>query len=469
MAQYHRLVHPVLGVPRTFFASVEYKKKAKPKLPDLRHLLSEVLLHRLQVFGMGLLGTLLIVMPFTWMGCQVSGSDKQVQIRLSTWGSAEEIAVIKNLIQDFESRHPQIQVNLLHIPENYFQKLHILIAGGLTPDVMFVNSLSFPVYAENSIFYSMDQWLDQSDTPLSRSMFFDQALKALSWKGKVYAIPRDVSNLVVYYNADLFRQAGLSPPSPRWTLEEMVALARQLTTDLDGNGTLDQFGISFYAKPPLFWLPFLWSQGGDLFSPDFQEFSLASPDAVKALQFYADLRHRWHVAPTLKDVGSTTMSQLFLQGKLAMMVGGRWSVPVLRQQARFEWDVVPFPHGKSGSVVGIDASGYAVSATTGHLKESLALVAFLSSREAQEAFNQSGLIVPARKDVAESRSFLSAPPEHGRYFVEVINQGYPTHVPERWNEIAEELNVALEPVWEGTQKAQDAIARVEPRIRKLLP
>ncbi len=401
-------------------------------------------------------------------GCGNTAQSDSTTLKLSTWGSAEELTLLRKLVDAFEQRHPKVRVEIVHIPENYFQKLHILLAGGLAPDVIFVNSLSYPVYADSDIFLPLDQLLDEPVDALGRETFFETSLKALTWEKKLYAIPRDVSNLVVYYNADLFRQAGVQPPGADWTMADLVRLGKKLTRDVDHDGKRDQWGVSFYPKPPLFWLPFVWSEGGDIFDKTLAEFELDSADAAQALQFYADLRHRYHVAPTREEAGSANASQLFLQNKLAMMVSGRWTVPVLRTQAKFNWDVAPFPRGKAGSVVGVDASGYAIAKSTKHPRESWELIAFLSSPEAQDAFSESGLIVPARKDVAQSEAFLAAPPAHGRYFVESIETGYPSHTPVRWNEIAEELNLALEPVWEGREKAGVAMRRVAPRIEKLL-
>ncbi len=411
---------------------------------------------------------LLMLGAVIFASCGTQTKNDVVTLRFSTWGSAEEMVVLNSLLNTFEAKHPHIHIQVLHIPENYFQKLHILIAGGLTPDVVFMNSLSLPVYADNNIFLPLESFLGKPQSPLNQKTFFEPALKALSWKEHLYAIPRDVSDLVVYYNADLFKQAGLLPPKPNWTLQEMLVMAQKLTRDTNGDGVQDQFGISFYAKPPLFWLPFVWSTGGHLFNPGLTQFQLNQPKAVQALQFYGDLRNRWHVAPRLEEVGSATMSQLFLQGKLAMMVSGRWSVPILRKQAKFHWDVVPFPQGNAGSVVGVDASGYAISKVTQHPQESWELVQFLSSHHAQQIFSQSGLIVPARIDVAQSAGFLKNPPAHGRYFISVIAQGQPSHTPVRWDEISEELDLALEPVWEGTTTAKQAIESVSPKIEKLL-
>ncbi|WP_303672698.1 ABC transporter substrate-binding protein [Vampirovibrio chlorellavorus] len=443
-----------------------------------------------QTLGLAALG--LIVAGL--VGCQTRPTARSVQIQLSTWGSAQEVAVLKSLLRDFERSHPQIRVQLLHIPENYYQKLHILVAGDMAPDVIFTNSLSFPIYASQGIFRDLRPYLapgakntgasdENSDRvsngpseALSEAQFYPQALKAFRWRlpnGQriLGALPRDISNVVIFYNRDLFRQAGLAEPRAGWTWEQFREIADRLTVDANNDGDPDQFGVSFYSTPPLFWLPFVWSAGGDLFSPDLRRFTLNQAKAVEGLRFYADLRHKWHVAPKKVESGGTSMSQLFLQQKVAMLVSGRWSVPVFREQAKFRWDVVPLPVGPSGqSRVGIDASGYAIAAKSQHPTESFALIRYLLSREAVRTVTESGLIVPARPDVATSAAFLSPhqAPAHGQAFLDVIPEGVPTHTPPRWNEVAEELGLALEPVWDGQQDPAMAMAAVKPKLDALL-
>jgi multiple sugar transport system substrate-binding protein len=429
---------------------------------------------------------LLCLMLMGLMGCQAKPPARTVQIQLSTWGSAQEVAVLKSLLRDFERSHPQIQVQLMHIPENYYQKLHILVAGDMAPDVIFTNSLSFPIYASQGVFRDLRPFLSAqgqangsshgvSET-LSQTQFYPQALKAFTWRQPngqsiLGALPRDISNVLIFYNRDLFRQAGLEEPQAGWTWEQFRETADRLTVDVNNDGDPDQFGVSFYSTPPLFWLPFVWSAGGDLFSPDLRRFTLNQPKAIEGLRFYADLRHKWHVAPKKVESGGSSMSQLFLQQKVAMLVSGRWSVPVFREQAKFRWDVVPLPVGPSGqSQVGIDASGYAISAKSKHPGESYALIRYLLSRKSIRQVTESGLIVPARPDVANTAAFLSPgqAPAHGQAFLDIIPNGVPTHTPPRWNEVAEELGLALEPVWDGQQDPATAMAAVKPKLDKLL-
>lgn len=410
-------------------------------------------------------------------GCQRQ-PEKNIRIQLSTWGSAQEISVLKNILKDFERSHAGISVDLLHIPENYYQKLHILVAGDMAPDVIFTNSISFPIYASQGIFRDLRPLMAQqsANAKLSENQFYPQALTAFTWQQPsghkiLAALPRDISNVVIFYNRDLFAKAGLPEPKAGWRWEEFREIANRLTADSNNDGDPDQFGFSFYSTPPLFWLPFVWSAGGNLFSADLSRFTLDEPKALAGVRFYADLRNKWHVAPKKVESGGATMSQLFMQQKLAMMVNGRWSVPVLREQARFQWDVVPLPVGPNGqSSVGLDASGYAIAAKSKHPQESFELIRYLLSKAAVRQVTASGLIVPARTDVAESDVFLSPgqAPAHGKAFLDIIPNGVPTHTPARWNEIAEELGLALEPVWNGQQDAAMAMRRLKPKVDRLL-
>lgn len=402
-----------------------------------------------------------------WSGCAPSSpkDSRPVTLRVSTWGSAEEMAILKTQLAQFETQHPRIQVSVIHAPENYFQKLHILVAGGLTPDVMMVNSFDYPVYAHHKILAPLDKPLDGNHL---QSVFFPAALQAFRYQGVLYALPRDVSVLGVFVNTDMLKAHGVEIPQSDWSITDLKALAPKLTQDTTGDGQPDEFGISFSSKPPLMWLPYVWSEGGALLSDDLQHVRLNEPKAVEALQAYADLRNKAHGAPTKTQVGNATMSQLFVQGKLSMLVSGRWSVPLLRKQAKFHWEVLPFPQGRAGSRVGVDASGYALSSTTTHPKEAWELLAFLTSRPVQTAFAQGGLIVPARQDVAQSPAFRVSPASSSQVFLDAMASGVPTQAPLRWNELAEELNLGLEPVFDGTQSARDAIAQMTPKLEAML-
>ena len=364
----------------------------------------------------------LIISVFLLCGC--TKKETGTVIEFASWGSKSEVEILKPILSDFEKENPDIKVEFMHIPQNYFQKIHLLFASNTAPDVIFINNLYLPVYANAGVLEPLD---------LSSNQFYGQAIEALSFKGVLYAIPRDVSNLVIYYNKDIFDKKHIPYPSQDWTFSEFLNTAENLT---DKN----TFGISF-EEDPLFYLPYLMSNGGGIL-PD----EINKQESQNALNFYADLRKKYHVAPRKSDSASATMAQMFLQGRLGMYLSGRWMVPKIREEAVFDWDITKFPKGTKGSIVQLDASGWAVSKSSKHKKEALKLVEFLSSKQSIEKFVKSGLIVPAREDVGNSKIFLDGQkPENAKIFLDIIQTSKPTPVTVDYREILDKLKKDMEP------------------------
>lgn len=400
------------------------------------------------------------------LACQAARDPNTIQF--STWGSPEEMDILRPLVQEFEASHPELKVEILHIPDKYYQKLHALLAANLSPDVMFVNNIQFPMYASNQAFLNLEPYL-ASSTALKAEQFYPKTLDGFRWQNQLQGIPRDASNMVVYYNQDLFDQAGLAYPSANWTMAEMIAKAKTLTVDNNQDGTPERFGVSFQDYL-LFWLPYVWSMGGDVFNSDRSQFTLNQPEALAGLQQHADLRFKEHVAPRSAEAGTLTMSEMFLQGKVAMIVNGRWAVPLYRQNIKFRWDIARFPAGPAGSIVDADASGWVISKTARSPDKAWQLVEFLASRKASEAFTKPGLIIPARKDVAQSQVFLSPgeAPAHAQVFLDALENGRPMPAVPYWNTVMDQVTQALEPVWEGRQTAAEALKGIEQKIQPLL-
>ncbi|MEB3298925.1 MAG: sugar ABC transporter substrate-binding protein [Candidatus Sericytochromatia bacterium] len=386
-------------------------------------------------------------------------SRPDVGLRFSTWGSLDEIATLRPILEEF-TRREGIPVDLIHIPDEYAHKLRLMVVGGSVPDVMFMSNEALPGFARRGVLADLGPRLVK-DPAVRESDFFPQVLEAMRWKGALHGLPRDLSNLVVFYNKDLFDAAGVPYPKPGWTVADLERIAPRLT--IPGR----QWAIGFQPNP-LVWTPWVWSFGGDVMDAGMTRCTLGEPEARAGLQFYLDLRHRHRVAPSDKDTGNARMTQLFATGKLAMFVYGRWAVPGYRRKINFRWDVTTFPSGPAGSVVDTDASGWVMSARTRHPDAAWKLIRHLAGKQSSEAFTRSGLIVPARPDVARSPVFLSGAPAGNRVFLDVIAKGRPTRVPPAYDEITWELIDGLGPVWTGEETLDRALPPVVRRIDALL-
>lgn len=374
-----------------------------------------------------------LIIWIKWKQVEKSDRANKVVIQFASWGSQSEIAILKPILKEFEEKNPDIKVDFVHIPQNYFQKIHLLFASNLAPDVLFINNLELPIYANAGMLEVLAP---------KKGVFFKKALTALSYNDKVYAIPRDVSNMVIYYNKDIFNKYNVSLPNKFWTFNDLLNIAAKLTIDTDNDGKIDIWGISF-DEEPMFYLPYLMSDGGGFLSDNLKSIIIDSPKSQKGLRFYADLRNQYHVAPTKAESASATMAQLFLQGKLAMQLSGRWLVPKYRTDAKFNWGVINFPAGDAGSVVPLDASGWAVAKSSKHKREAIRLISFLASKSSIEKFAKSGLIVPARIDVANGDFLHNQNSEQeekmAKVFVDVIKTAKPTPVSINYSEIQDDL------------------------------
>ena len=374
-----------------------------------------------------------IVLPLLFVTLAVSGCDhvhpQETTIQFSTWGSQSELEILKPILENFEKENPTVHVELMHIPQNYFQKIHLLFASNTPPDVIFMNNLYLPVYANAGVLEEIE--------PFEKNQYPPTLLQSLSQNGKLYAIPRDVSTMVIFYNKTLFDKKSVPYPKQDWTFDDFLQTAKQL----NGNGV---WGISF-EEAPIFYLPYLMSEGGGILSDDLSKEIIETENSQKGLKFYADLRKKYHVAPQKEEIASATSAQMFLQQKIAMHLSGRWLVPKYREEARFDWDIVPFPKGSAGSVVPLDSSGWAIAKQSKHKEEAKLLIKYLASKESSEQLTASGLIVPARIDVANSTKFLDGKkPKNAQVFLDAIKTAKPTPISVNYREITDKLGKQLE-------------------------
>ena len=347
--------------------------------------------------------TLLISILFL---CGCSSKNYQEEISFSSWGSITEVNIIKKIISDFEKENPQIKINFIHIPQNYYTKLHLLFASNTAPDVIFINNLYLPIYS--------NQLLDLSEK-IKKEKFFPQAVESLSYNGYLLAVPRDISNLVFYINTDLIKTLPYN-----WKIEDLLELAQKNTTS-------NTWGIGF-EEDVFYALPYLRYYG-----EEFNDKLL--PEASQGLNFYKDLRDKYKIAPTSAQVGSSTLAQMFLDKKIGIYLSGRWMFPKIKEKANFDWEIKSFPIGQNP--LPCDTSGWAISKNSKHIDSALKFVEFISSKKSSEYFTQTGLIVPARIETAE---ILKNGEHNEQVFVDIIKNSKNTYVDKNFKKRTQRFN-----------------------------
>lgn len=387
-------------------------------------------------------------------------------ISFMIFGDAAEKAAYEQLVAAFEERHPAIDVALIHIPSqsDYRQRLGVDFAAGTPADVVLLNYRRYAAYAARGALEPLGPYLERSAL-LDQADFYPEAIQPFVWDGQLMCIPQNLSSLVVYYNRDLFRAAGLDDPAPDWSWEQFLAAARALTRDVDGDGRIDQYGLG--TEVSIFRAaPFIWQNGGELVdnleAPT--RLTLDTPAAREALQWFVDLQVRHRVVPDAVAETAENSESRFLNGRLGMFLNSRRGVPAYRTIEGFDWDVAALPQGKQRAGI-LHADAYCMPALSANKEAIWSFIEFANAAEGQHIIAASGRTVPSLRAVAETPTFLNPgqKPANSRVFLDVIPWIRTVPIMAGWAEIEELTAEELSRAYYGQASLDEAIRVAQER------
>ena len=353
---------------------------------------------------------------FLLTGC--AKQTKTCEVSFMTWGSESEINIIKSVISDYEKLHPDKKIRLIHTPQNYFPKLHLYFASKMEPDVVFLNNIYSKIYINSGLLEDLTPYFEED---INNGTFYQSSIDSFSSDGKLYAIPRDISDMVFFVNKDIFKKNNVSVPDKFNSIDEFYDILDKIKTD-------ENFAVNIEPMS-IYWINFLALNGGGIISDDLKHIILTENNSVEAFQRYSDLSSKFHLAPTKAEIASKTTAQMFINGELALYMSGRWMVPKFRSAIKdFDWDVIAFPISDENKIT-VDTSGWAVSKNSKQKQDAVEFVKYMSSYDSIKKISRSGLIVPARVDVATSDAFLDGEnPKNAKAFIDVFKFSKPTPV-----------------------------------------
>lgn len=388
-----------------------------------------------------------------------------VTVTLLTFGSPDELAVYRSLADDFTRANPDVRVRVLEAADraDLATRLSSAFAAGDPPDLFLVNYRLFPQYAARGVLEPVGPRLDRS-RQLEADDFYAEALDAFRWDGELTCMPQNISSLAVYYNVDQFIQAGIPLPTEAWTWDDMLDAAKALTgPDLDGDGLRDQHGLG--VDPEFVRLaPFVWSAGGRVFDDDEHptRITMDDPAAQQALGDFMDLWWTHDVVPSELEYEAEDNEARFANGRMAMVMGSRRSVPYFRTITGFRWDVAPLPV-RATPVSLLHSDAYCLPAAGAHRDEAWRFVEFAVGADGAPAVAASGRTVPSLREAAESEAFLD--PLHAPASSQVFLDAIPTlrAVPtvSTWPEIEDTADLVLEvALWRERRSPEQVAAEL---------
>lgn len=311
---------------------------------------------------------LTMVLALALSGCQTDDGVTEIDfLNYSSNGGQEE--TLAAMITAFETANPDVKVNVETLGyDDYFTQLAIRVAGNQAPDVFELNIENFRAYANKGAISEIDT------SKIDITNIHPTTLEAFQIDDKQYGLPTKFSNVVLVYNKDLFDQAGQSYPTKDWTWDDELAAAQKISALAD-----DTFGI---FRPIQTWEFYktVEQNGGSMMNADQTKFTLNSDENVEALEMMIARVNDTNVTPTAEQLGGMGDWDLFLAGKLGMIVTGIWAFQTFSDQATFEWDIQVEP-GIETKATHFFSDAVVVSADSEEQEAAAAFAAFLSGSE----------------------------------------------------------------------------------------
>ncbi|SFM38928.1 multiple sugar transport system substrate-binding protein [Paenibacillus sp. 1_12] len=381
-------------------------------------------------------------------------SGGQVTIKMTISGSDQEMKLRKETAELFMKQHPNIKIDWVDIGKDRYQKTLTLIAGGDAPDILYINDWVAPL-AQKGVLKPLDEFI-KSDPDFKVDQFYPSVIDALKLEGKLYALPQEISPIVIYYNKDLFDKAGVPYPTSSWTQDDFLNVAKKLSIP-----EKKQYGFVL-SNGLTYWGGWMLRNGNNVFTPDFKKSGFGTPETLKSLQTIKKMVVDDHLTPNTAEV--TAMGQgtdaLFRNQQVAMIEAGLWYLPPFKSELLpFKWDVVMQPKGVNQNVKA-GVLNWGMSAKTKHPKEAWEVLKFFEGHEGMMIVAKYNMALPATTDKEANQLIIDSKfPENVKAFVDsapLINMDEFRHP--KWAEIHQAVKEQMDLLMLGKQ-APEAIQK----------
>jgi multiple sugar transport system substrate-binding protein len=414
------------------------------------------LAHRRASRILGILIILTLIMataPF-----QRTVAQDKVTITYFTFSAApDHTADLDKMIDLFEAANPGIEVKVETAAyADYFTELQTRIAGGDAPDTFELNFENFVTYASKGALLDLTSAID-ADTA---ARYYPEALKAFQLDGTQYGLPASFSDVVLFYNKDLFDAAGVAYPTSDWTWADEQAAAEKLTNkDEDILGEYAPISFHEFYKTA--------AQNGCGFFGEDGSVTINQPKCVEALQYMIDAQDKGF-QPSDADLAGVPNEDLFKQGKIAMLTSGIWMFSGF-QDLPFNWDIAVEP-GNTQKASHFFSNAAVVSKDTKQAEAAAKWVAFFTSDpEAAKVRVAASWELPALQDQALFQDYLAmTPPDNREAVFESLDAIVTPPVIEKQQQMQDAVTAVLDQVKSGDMTPQEALDQAKTDIEALI-
>lgn len=319
-------------------------------------------------------------------------AEEKVTLTMYSWWADAEQTMGDALIAAYEESHPNVDIEVTYVAEaEYLSKINTLVAAESLPDVFYLNEYLVNDWGNAGISADLTPFFEELGINADET-WVDTALYKNG--DSLYGINYGSTTILMYYNKQMFEEAGITPPgtdaTQPWTWDQYVEAAVKLTKDMNGLTPADegfdydscmQFGTTMTSSW-IYWLPMLYAGGTSIADDAGKNLCITSPEAKATIQAIADLATVQQCAPSVGVTDSvfSDMSAMLMNGQLGMFIGGNFLAGNFTKE---NYDVgvtqIPLPPVETATPSNmVWSAAFAMNAKSEHPQEAAEFLAYMA-------------------------------------------------------------------------------------------
>lgn len=347
-----------------------------------------------------------------------ASAQEKINLRLATWDDENAAKVTQVVLDGFMEKYPNISVVNEPLGDDAHVKLLTQLTAGTAADVVMVDSGFLGKMKD--FLMPLNDYINDPEVGINLDDYYPELLAVGAIDGVQYLLNKDYATTVTIVNTGMLEAAGLELPQDGWTYDDFLEYAQLMTLDANGNNALSpdfdpnnivQYGTRTFGTWARAFQTAIFTFGSHTISPDgtTAEGYINSPETVAAFEWYRDIVHKYHVAPTL-EVQSAFQGNLLADGFVAMYPWyGPWFYQSWSENPNLSFAAVPPPSREDGFREStICWAGFGVNKGTQYPDEAWLLLRELATEPGQKAYG-GGYALSALRPLMESSGMADHP------------------------------------------------------------
>ena len=362
------------------------------------------------------------------------------------------------VVEEFEAQNPDIEVEFVQLSwANGFDKIVTAFAAGSAPDVLELGNTWVANFADEGVLTKMNE-IKQTHPDIV-------GWESASYMGDYWGFPWLLGTRAMFYNIDLFEEAGLDPANPPETWDEVLEAAQKIASLGE-----DMYGFGLASGEPYspwqeWFLPAVWGNNGQVVSDDLKTAEFNSDAVKEAAEFYQNLSE-YSMMTKQEDLINS-----FGEGRVGMVVGGAHQISSLftsYPETKFLVAFVPRPSEDKGFHASFAGGEILTIPKESENKEAaLKLIEFLAKPDVAMRVTKSyPAVFPSNKNAEEDPWFDDHPLEY--VFFQQNATAVPVPPTPDWTDIQEKVSEAVEALILDKEPVDETLDKYNGQIQDIL-